>query len=63
MLKTFQITFVTQMDLECWSDDWGIASIDPECLKILAFAKFSGRVNNGLIQMIQNLLSSLGTSI
>jgi len=30
------------MDLECWSDDWGIASIDPECLKILAFAKFSG---------------------
>ena len=37
------------MDLECWSDDWGIASIDPECLKILAFAKFSGRVNDGLI--------------
>jgi len=30
------------MDLECWSEDWGIPSIDPECLKILAFAKFSG---------------------
>lgn len=30
------------MDLECWSGDWGIPSVDPECLKILAFAKFSG---------------------
>ena len=30
------------MDLECWSEDWGIPSVDPECLKILAFAKFSG---------------------
>lgn len=30
------------MELECWSEDWGIPSIDPESLKILAFAKFSG---------------------
>jgi len=30
------------MDLECWSEDWGIPSIDPECLKIMAFSKFSG---------------------
>jgi len=30
------------MELECWSEDWGIPSIEPECLKILAFAKFSG---------------------
>jgi metaxin len=30
------------MELDSWSEDWGIPSIDPECLKILAFAKFSG---------------------
>ena len=30
------------MDLESWSSDWGIPSTDPECLKILAFSKFSG---------------------
>ena len=30
------------MDLECWSEDWGIPSVDSECLKILAFSKFSG---------------------
>jgi len=30
------------MEVECWSEDWGIPSVDPECLKILAFAKFSG---------------------
>ncbi|XP_023338081.1 metaxin-3 [Eurytemora carolleeae] len=30
------------MELECWGEDWGITSVDPECLKILAFAKFSG---------------------
>jgi len=33
---------MASMDLECWSEDWGIPSINPECLKILAFAKFSG---------------------
>ena len=33
---------MANMDLECWSEDWGIPSIDPECIKILAFAKFSG---------------------
>ena len=30
------------MELEAWSGDWGLPSIDSECLKILAFAKFSG---------------------
>lgn len=30
------------MEVECWSEDWGIPSVDPETLKILAFAKFSG---------------------
>ena len=31
-----------RMELEAWSGDWGLPSIDAECLKILAFAKFSG---------------------
>ena len=31
-----------KMEVECWSEDWGIPSVDPETLKILAFAKFSG---------------------
>lgn len=30
------------MELDSWSPDWGLPSIDSECLKILAFAKFSG---------------------
>ena len=30
------------MELDAWSGDWGLPSIDSECLKILAFAKFSG---------------------
>jgi len=30
------------MELEAWSEDWGLPSIDSECLKILAFSKFSG---------------------
>jgi len=30
------------MELDSWSEDWGIPSTDPECLKILAFSKFSG---------------------
>jgi len=30
------------MEVECWSEDWGIPSVDPESLKVLAFAKFSG---------------------
>jgi len=33
---------MSNIDLECWSEDWGIPSVDAECLKILAFAKFSG---------------------
>ncbi len=28
--------------MDCWSGDWGLPSVHPECLKILAFAKFSG---------------------
>lgn len=28
--------------MEAWSGDWGLPSIDAECLKILAFSKFSG---------------------
>lgn len=35
-------TLESEMDLECWSEDWGIPSTDPECLKIMTFAKFSG---------------------
>jgi len=30
------------MEVECWSSDWGIPSVDPDSLMILAFAKFSG---------------------
>lgn len=30
------------MEVDCWSGDWGLPSVHPECLKILAFAKFSG---------------------
>lgn len=30
------------MELDTWSPDWGLPSVDPECIKILAFAKFSG---------------------
>ena len=31
-----------RIELEAWSGDWGLPSIDPECIKVLAFAKFSG---------------------
>jgi metaxin len=30
------------MEVDCWAGDWGLPSVHPECLKILAFAKFSG---------------------
>jgi len=30
------------MELESWSPDWGLPSIHPECIKVIAFAKFSG---------------------
>ncbi|CAG0917369.1 unnamed protein product [Notodromas monacha] len=31
-----------QMKLETWSGGWGLPSIDPTCLEIMAYAKFSG---------------------
>lgn len=30
------------MELNIWKGDWGLPSIDPSCLEILAYAKFSG---------------------
>ena len=30
------------MELDSWSPDWGLPSIHPECIKVIAFAKFSG---------------------
>eukprot|EP00088_Acartia_fossae_P016312 TRINITY_DN19127_c0_g1_i3.p1 TRINITY_DN19127_c0_g1~~TRINITY_DN19127_c0_g1_i3.p1 ORF type:complete len:341 (-),score=55.41 TRINITY_DN19127_c0_g1_i3:207-1229(-) len=30
------------MELETWSEDWGLPSVEPECLKALAYAKFCG---------------------
>ena len=38
----FRLLCWEEMELECWSEDWGIPTVDPECLKILAFSKFSG---------------------
>lgn len=30
------------MEVDTWSEDWGLPSVDPECLKILAYSKFCG---------------------
>lgn len=30
------------MEASVWSSDWGLASIDPRCLQMMAYAKFSG---------------------
>jgi hypothetical protein len=30
------------MEVNVWSSDWGIASIDPRCLQMMTYAKFSG---------------------
>ncbi|XP_018614541.1 metaxin-3 isoform X2 [Scleropages formosus] len=30
------------MDLSCWGGDWGLPSVHPESLIVLAYAKFSG---------------------
>lgn len=30
------------MEVSTWSEDWGLPSVDPECLKILAYSKFCG---------------------
>jgi len=30
------------MELNVWSSDWGLASVDPACLSMMAYAKFSG---------------------
>ena len=30
------------MDICIWSPDWGLASVDFECLSMIAYAKFSG---------------------
>jgi len=31
-----------KMEVETWSADWGLPSVHPECLKILAYSKFCG---------------------
>ncbi|KAM4707445.1 metaxin-3 isoform 1-T1 [Discoglossus pictus] len=30
------------MELRCWGGDWGLPSVHPECLVVLAYAKFAG---------------------
>ncbi|KAM8960847.1 metaxin-3 [Pelodytes ibericus] len=30
------------MELRCWGGDWGLPSVHPECLVVLAYAKFVG---------------------
>ena len=30
------------MELDIWSGDWGLPSIDPKCLQVLAYTRFSG---------------------
>ncbi|XP_048148117.1 metaxin-3 isoform X1 [Corvus hawaiiensis] len=30
------------MELSCWGGDWGLPSLHPECLTVMAYAKFSG---------------------
>ena len=30
------------MDLNVWSADWGLASVDPQCLSMMTYAKFAG---------------------
>ncbi|XP_028851117.1 metaxin-3 [Denticeps clupeoides] len=30
------------MELRCWGGDWDLPSVDPECLIVLAYAKFAG---------------------
>ena len=34
-----QLNSTENMEVECWAEDWGIPSVDPECIKILAFSK------------------------
>ncbi|XP_005088908.1 metaxin-1 [Aplysia californica] len=33
---------VEKMKLDVWNGDWGLPSIDPHCLAVLAYCKFSG---------------------
>ncbi|XP_018421371.1 PREDICTED: metaxin-1 [Nanorana parkeri] len=30
------------MELYCWKGDWGLPSVDPDCLTVLTYARFSG---------------------
>ncbi|NP_001084474.1 metaxin-3 [Xenopus laevis] len=30
------------MELRCWGSDWGLPSVHPECLVVLAYARFAG---------------------
>ncbi|KAJ7400041.1 hypothetical protein BTVI_108909 [Pitangus sulphuratus] len=30
------------MELRCWGGDWGLPSVHPESLTVMAYAKFSG---------------------
>ncbi|XP_039608227.1 metaxin-1-like [Polypterus senegalus] len=32
----------TAMELYCWKGDWDLPSVDPDCLTVLAYARFSG---------------------
>ncbi len=41
-MKEIRIRNMRNIKVDCWSGDWGLPAVHPECLKILAFAKFSG---------------------
>ncbi|XP_054756662.2 metaxin-1-like [Lytechinus pictus] len=30
------------MEMDCWKGDWGLPSIDRDCLKVMAYAQFAG---------------------
>lgn len=30
------------MEMDCWKGDWGLPSVDRDCLKVMAFAQFAG---------------------
>ena len=47
-MRKFYAMFLTslrlnqRMEVAVWGSDWGIASIDPRCLQMMTYAKFSG---------------------
>ncbi|XP_020285902.1 metaxin-1 isoform X2 [Pseudomyrmex gracilis] len=61
------------LELDVWKGDWGLPSVDVECLQVLAYAKFSGiplkvnltsnpfRTPNGRLPLLRAGLKSLDT--